>query len=393
MRSITTTRIVVIGVLTATAITLAACSAPSEVAPQEASAERSIGPIDLSDVCPATIVIQDSWYPQAELGGMLALIATDYTVDASNKSVSGPLVASDEYTGVNLELRAGGPAIGFTPPVSQMYQDTSITLARMDVDSAIQNSADLPTISIFAALDVSPLSVMWSTDYYPDVKSTKDLGEALAASGGVFRYNQSSSAYLQYLIRSGQLPESVVDGSYDGTPGNFVASGGKDSQQGYATNEPYVYDNIVTDWGKPLSYELLSDTGWDVASGYAIRTSDLDSMSECLTELVPIFQQSTIDYFAEPAPASALLIDLVEQYQTGAIYDHAVIDYANEVMISEGLVGNGSNDAVGDYDEDRVSKLIDIAVPVYTEMGQSPGDGLTADDLVTNEFIDPSIGF
>jgi hypothetical protein len=393
MRSITTKRIVAIGVFTATAITLAACSASSGVAPEEASADLSIASTDLSDICPATIVIQDSWYPQAELGAMLNLIATNYTVDAANKSVSGPLIASDGYTGVNLELRAGGPAIGFTPPVSQMYQDASITLARMDVDAAIQNSADLPTISIFAALDVSPLSVMWSTDYYPDVKSTKDLGEALAASGGVFRYNQSSSAFLQYLIQSGQLPESVVDGSYDGTPGNFVASGGKDSQQGYATNEPYVYENIVTDWGKPLSYELLSDTGWDAASGYAIRTSDLDSMSECLTELVPIFQQSTIDYFAEPAPASTLLIDLVEQYQTGSIYDQGVIDYANEVMISEGLVGNGSNDAVGDYDEDRISKLIDIAVPVYTEMGQSPADGLTADDLVTNKFIDPSIGF
>ena len=41
---------------------------------------------------------------------------------------------------------------------------------------------------------------------------------------------------------------------------------------------------------------------------------------------------------------------------------------------------------------DRVNGLIEKAIPVYTALGQTPPDGLTAEDIVTNEFIDENIG-
>ena len=40
----------------------------------------------------------------------------------------------------------------------------------------------------------------------------------------------------------------------------------------------------------------------------------------------------------------------------------------------------------------RVNALIAKAIPVYTSLGQAPKDGLKAEDIVTNEFIDTSIG-
>ena len=40
----------------------------------------------------------------------------------------------------------------------------------------------------------------------------------------------------------------------------------------------------------------------------------------------------------------------------------------------------------------RVNDLIKKAIPVYTASDTPPKDGLTAEDIVTNEFIDPSIG-
>ena len=43
-------------------------------------------------------------------------------------------------------------------------------------------------------------------------------------------------------------------------------------------------------------------------------------------------------------------------------------------------------------DLDRVNGLIEIAIPVYEALGQAPAADLTAEDIVTNEFIDPSIG-
>jgi len=57
------------------------------------------------------------------------------------------------------------------------------------------------------------------------------------------------------------------------------------------------------------------------------------------------------------------------------------------------IATNGDNAYVGDMDETRVQKLIDIAGPIFTDAGSPPKAGLTASDLFTNEFLDQSIGF
>ena len=57
------------------------------------------------------------------------------------------------------------------------------------------------------------------------------------------------------------------------------------------------------------------------------------------------------------------------------------------------IATNGDNDYVGDMDEARIQKIIDIAGPIYTDAGAPPKAGLTAKDLYTNEFLDQSIGF
>lgn len=54
-----------------------------------------------------------------------------------------------------------------------------------------------------------------------------------------------------------------------------------------------------------------------------------------------------------------------------------------------GIVGNGPNDTLGDFDLDRVQSVIDfardyLAVDLPAEFAPS--------DLVTNDFIDASIG-
>ena len=58
----------------------------------------------------------------------------------------------------------------------------------------------------------------------------------------------------------------------------------------------------------------------------------------------------------------------------------------------DGLVANGPDGTVGNFDLDRVNALIELAVPIYTAQGSPPKDGVTADDIVTNQFIDDSIG-
>ncbi|MEK7422270.1 MAG: hypothetical protein AAB131_00380, partial [Actinomycetota bacterium] len=87
----------------------------------EASAAGS-----LAGVCPETVVIQTDWNPEAEHGFLYNLIGADYAVDTGKVAVKGSLTAGGVDTGVDLEVRSGGPAIGFTTVTSQMYTDDSI---------------------------------------------------------------------------------------------------------------------------------------------------------------------------------------------------------------------------------------------------------------------------
>ena len=60
-------------------------------------------------------------------------------------------------------------------------------------------------------------------------------------------------------------------------------------------------------------------------------------------------------------------------------------------MLSDKLVANSPDGTLGSFDMDRVNEFIAKALPVYEAAGAKLKDGLTVDDLVTNEYIDPSI--
>jgi hypothetical protein len=107
---------------------------------------------------------------------------------------------------------------------------------------------------------------------------------------------------------------------------------------------------------------------------------------------VPVLQQAEVDYFADPAAANSLILDLVEQYDTGWVYSQGLADYSVKTMIDKGLVSNGGNDTLGDFDDARTSELFDTALPIFTAGGAEITAGLTATDIYTNEFIDTSIG-
>ena len=89
---------------------------------------------------------------------------------------------------------------------------------------------------------------------------------------------------------------------------------------------------------------------------------------------------------------NTLVLDLVDQFDTGWVYDQEVADYSVKTMIDKGIVGNGPDDAIGNFDEARMSTFFDTVVPIFEGLGTPPSEGLTVDDIYTNEFIDTSIG-
>jgi hypothetical protein len=280
MRHLLAARAVPAALLASTVVLLVGCTSGTE----DPTTDAAIGSIDLSAACPEKVVVQTDWFPTADHGHLFELLGPEATIDADSKVTVGPLYSKGEYTGISLEIRAGGPAIGGEQVASQMYTDPSIDLGYVKMGDVVATSGKTPLTAVYAGLDKTPLVVMWDPSTYPEVKTIEDLG---ATDANVIVRN--GSTFVKYLTSEGLLKADQIDSSYDGTPANFVAAGGKAAQQDYATNGPYTYLNDVPDWGKPVDYQLVYDTGFEeYASLLTTRTDALPEMSDCLRELVPV---------------------------------------------------------------------------------------------------------
>jgi len=337
----------------------------------------------LAGVCPDLMVIQTDWFPESEHGALYEMVGEGYTVDIPKKTVTGPLMASGVDTGIDIEVRTGGPAIGFSPVHSTMYTDTSITMGYTSLDASATFFEDQPTISVIAPLEKNPQIVMWDPETYPDVTSIADL-----STEGVTMNVFAGNAWMDVFVNEGSVDGSLIDPSYDGGPARFIAEAGAIAQQGFASAEPYTYENDFADWGKPVAYELVHDAGFEAyTQPLGIRSADLEELRPCLELFVPIVQQATVDNMNDPTRAHGIIIDAVAQFDDFWVYGQGVAEFGSQAMLDLGLVSNGPDDTLGNFDEDRVQAVIDQMVAVDLV----PAD-LTAADIVTNEFIDESIG-
>lgn len=344
------------------------------------------GALDLAAVCPATVVIQAAWTPEAEHGALYHLLGQTYTINANAKKVTGPLVADGKNTGVNVEIRAGGPAIGFQNAGAQMYADPSIMLGQVATDDAIGLSAKQPVIAVAAPFDIAPYMIMWDPASNPTFNSIVDIGKT---SSRVLFFN--GATYMDYLVGSGILRRSQVDGSYDGSPTRFLAEKGKVAQQGFATNEPFIYENALPQWKKPVKFQLIHDTGYPIyPEAVVVRADKKAEYATCLQKLVPIIQRSQVDFVKSPQATNELIVKLNTQYK-GFPYPLEQANFSVQQQLKLKIVGNGANATLGDFDIARINQVIGIVGPIYSGQRKEIKTGLTAQDLVTNEFIDPSI--
>jgi len=343
---------------------------------------------DLRGICPDPIVVQTSWFSQVEHFVAYQLLGSGYTVDAGHKRVTGPLVAHGVDTGVRIEIRAGGPAIGFEQVSAQMYADRSITLGMIPLDEAIQNSAGQPVTGVMTPYDVDPLVIMWDPATYPAFNTISDIGQT---DTKVLFFN-GERTYMDYLLGTGQLRRSQVDGSYDGSPARLAASRGAIAVQGLATSEPWKWEHEVPAWDKPLRYQLVADSGYpNYRNLLAIRSGDKQRLAPCLQRLVPILQQSTVDFMADPDPVIRTILSIIGRTRQAYTDSTARSEQAVRVMRDDGLVTDGKTAVLGDFDPSRLRRLITIDVPIFAGQHKPLKPGLTADDIATNEFLDPTI--
>ncbi len=335
----------------------------------------------LKGLCPSTVVVQTSWWPEPDQGFTYQLLGPNPTIDKNKNRVVGQLGG----TGVNIEIRSGGPAAGFQQPSALLAQDDNILLGYVGTDEAIQNSGKVPTIAVFSSYDRNPEIFLWGDPAW-NFTSIADIGRSGAP---VLAYAAASS--VDVLEREGLLNKSQVDPSYQGSPDRFVAADGKIVQHGFVTNEPYHLEHDVKAWNKPVKY-LLVDEYPVYQSALAIRQDKLAANSACLAKLVPLFQQAQRDYVADPGPTNQLLLDIVSKMNTsGFSLSAGLVADASAKQKELKLIANGSDGVLGSFDTARVQGLIGRLTAVYKAKGTEPKAGLAPADLVTNQFLDKSI--
>jgi hypothetical protein len=360
--------------------TPAATSSPTGGATKPAG---SVYDVSLKGICPDKVVLQTDWFQEPEHGGAYNLIGPGGTIDAGKGTYTGPL----RNTGVEMEIRAGGPFIGFSSPTAQMYADPDIFVAFADTGDQIRGYSKTPAIGVVAPLEIGPQILMYDPAHY-NFTTVSDV----KASGATVLYFESA-AFADYLVGTGQLDAKQLDASYDGSPARWVASGGKLVQQGFATNEPFNYEHNINGWKKPVKFLLLHDAGWKIyQSNIVVRPESTTKYKDCLSKLVPMWQQSEIDYIKDPTAANNVILDIVKQMNTFWVLSPELATYADDTMKSLNIVSNGPDSTLGNYDMDRITNFMNEFVPIAKGKGADIPADLTPDKIATNEFIDESIG-
>jgi len=361
---------------------LGACGG-SDTAATDTTAAAPTTAASLADVCPTTIVVQTDWFPESEHGGIFQLIGDDAVASKDTGAVSGSLVVNGEPTGVNLEIRAGGPFLE-SPVVTEMYQDNAITFGYVGTDVAITRYNDAPTLAVFNALNINPQVLLWDATKHPEAKTIADAAKTIKTF-----YVYGDPAWMRYFEAQGLIQKDQVDSNYKG---NLLLSTEDAAHQGFATSEPYKYANLESG-AITTGYQLIHDAGWNsYAQNLAIRKDRLEELRPCLEKIVPIFQQAQLDYIADPTRANAIILSTVATYDSW--WTQSEGDVANGAASQKdmGIVGNGETPTFGDLEEARVNDFIAKATPILREQGLEIAD-IAAGDITDNTFLDTSITF
>ena len=361
-------------------------AAPTTTAapPDEAPApDEPVAEGELAGLCPSPLVVQTDWFPESEHGAMYELVGDDYIVDVDNKVVRGSMVLGGQDLGIEWEVRTGGPAIGFSPVSQHMAVDDGIHLGYASTDQQVNHWDVAPLMSVVAPLERNPQMIMWDPETYPDVESIADLGEQ-----GITINVFGGGTFSEVFVAQGIWSADQVDPSYEGNPSRFVGAGGSIAQQGFASSEVYTYEHVYEQWGKPVAFQLLHDAGFQIYSQtIGVRPGDLEELRPCLEKLVPIIQQAVVDFDADPSRANAIIVDAVLKYEDFWVYPPDLAEFSHSAKREFGLIGNGPDDIVGNMVPERIAKVLDD----MRAAGMDIDPSLTADQLFTNEFIDPNI--
>ncbi|KQQ71123.1 hypothetical protein ASF70_20115 [Rhizobium sp. Leaf321] len=347
----------------------------------------------LADVCPSPFIIQKDWLAQAEQGPLYQLIGSGG--EMTSGQYTGPLGS----TGIELTILEGGGGLGMgdgETAYSALYMGNSkagVTphLGYQELDNAFIFSKRFPVVGVMAPLDIAPTVLLWDKATYPDgFKSIADLKTFAESGKGKIYVSTTKRTFGLYLVEQG-IPADVFVEGYRGDGENFVTNNGTWLNQGFVTSEVYKFEH-GNNWGKPIGYLDMNDLGYRNYTGMlSVATARMEELAPCLAKLVPLLQQATADYAKDPAEANKVIVDFNTAGHAASWWKTApeLMAYAAKTMVDTGIIGNGPNATIGDFDMDRVTEMLKLVKPRFDERADPD---VKPDQVVTNRFIDPSIG-
>lgn len=323
----------------------------------------------------------------SDVGFLYQLLSSEYVIDAEKQSIAAPLATGNKaLDSSRLEIRHGVQVSNFEQVSSILHDDDSVLLGLVDTDESIAFASSYPTRALFAPFQISPDIIYWNPDVYPTATRIADHNSwdirVMYADGAYF---------MRYLLATQQLKKPQPVNTFDGTPIPFIASGGMFLQQGLSTVDPYAYRYIYRDWMKDIAYQYIHEAGWQpYAMTVSATPEQLTRNEQCLQLLIPALQQATKNFFSSPESAIARIVDAARKFAGTWSYSPEQARAALEIITSDGLAGNGTDNVLGSFDLQRTTDFLAAFRQAYPEVSTS---SITAAQLFTNDYLDASVSF
>lgn len=339
--------------------------------------------------CPTDIRIATDAAPSVAWGFLYGLLDADET-RVRGDAVIGPLVIDGEATGVTLTILTGDPRDGDRANVA-LHEDEELLLGAVDTDVAILDAVRYPTVGVFAPLERDPRLIYWDAEAYAGLRNVESISGRLTPDGTALAPVAlvPGDPFTGYAIGMGWLKEEQRVTDAELTVAAFVAANGVRMQSGDDLVDPYF---LAAPEGSPrdVTSQVLSDIGYDRDTLLAARPQSLVRHADCLHVLVPELQRALADYLDDPAATNELLVEVAADLGHPE-YDAAFVAWAFERLVDGRYAGEGSDGTIGDVDLGHVRTLFGNVVGEWRDAGIDVPD-VAAEDIVTNVFIDRSIG-
>ena len=219
---------------------------------------RARATLDLAAVCPATVVVQTAWTPEAEHGALYHLLGQTYTVDAGSQE--GLRAACRGGQGHRRHHRDPGRRSGDRLPERRRadVRRPDHHARQVATDDAIGLSAKQPVIGVVAPFDIAPYMIMWDPAANLGFNSIVDIGKT-----------DTHGPLLQRRHLYGATSPAPASSSEPGRrllrrqPDPFLAGRARwRSRASPPTSRSSTRRSCR--WKKPVKFQLIHDTGYPI---------------------------------------------------------------------------------------------------------------------------------